>query len=96
MPLFIAAHKWKQEDFKTVTKKVIEALQQVPEGATICISYVTTKLDGAWCVWEAESAELVKDFLTKMVPEMKTEVTPVLNFFPPHPDLYAMLHTLAS
>jgi hypothetical protein len=96
MTLFVATHKWKKENFKTVTKKVIEALQQAPEGATNCLSYVTTEFDGAWCVWEAESAKLVKDFLTKMVPEMNTEVTPVLHFFPPNPDLYAMLHTLAS
>ena len=96
MPLFIATHKWKKEDFKTVTKKVIEALQQTPEGATNCLSYVKAEMDGAWCVWEAKSAELVKDFLTKRVPEMETEVTPVLQFFPPNPDLYGILHGLVS
>jgi len=96
MPLFIATHKWKKEDFKTVTKKVIEALQQTLEGATLCASYVKMGMDGAWCVWQAESAELVQNFMTEMVPEMETKVTPALQFYPPDSDLYAIIHTLVS
>lgn len=92
----MATHTWKKEDFRTVAKKVVEALQQIPEGITFCLSYATAEMDGAWCVWEAESADLVKNFLTEKVPEMETEVTPILQFFPPHPDLYGILHTLAS
>ena len=94
--MFIATHKWEKEDFKTVTKKVIEALQQVPEGATLCLTYVKADMDGAWCVWQAESADLVKNFIIEKVPEMETEVTPVAQFFPPNPDLYGILHGLVS
>ena len=96
MTLLIAVHKWKKEDFNIVTKKVIEALQQVPEGTTNCFSYVKQEMDGAYCVWEAESAELVQNFMTKAVPEMETKVKPVLQFYPPAPDLYGILHTLVS
>jgi len=53
-------------------------------------------MDGAWCVWQAESAELVQNFMTEMVPEMETKVTPALQFFPPDSDLYGIIHTLVS
>jgi hypothetical protein len=94
--LFVAKHKWKKEDFKTVTRKVIEALQQIPKGMTNCYSYVKTEMDGAYCVWQAEKADDVKKFLTKKVPEMETKVTPVVQFFPPNADLYGIMHGLVS
>jgi len=96
MPLFVAIHKWKLEDLATVTRKVIEALQQIPKGVCLCSSYIDAEQTGAWCVWEAETAKQVKDFLTRKVPEMKTDVKPVLQFSPPSPDLYALIHTLVS
>jgi hypothetical protein len=96
MPLQFAIHKWKKEKMPTVARKVIEALQQVPEGVNICSSWISAGQDGAWCVWEAESPEQVKKFLTAQVPEMETEVKPVLQWFPPSPDLYAFIHTLVT
>ena len=87
---------WKKEDFKTVTRKVIEALQQVPEGITNCFDYVKTELDGAWCVWQADSAKDIENFLTEKVPEMETKATPVVQFFPPNADLYRIMHGLVS
>jgi len=96
MPLFVAIHKWKIEDLTTVTRKVIEALQQIPEGVCMCSSYLDSGQTGAWCVWEAKSKEQVKDFLTEKVPEMETDVKPVLQFFPPSPDIYALIHALVT
>ena len=96
MALFVATHNWKQEEFKTVTKKVIEALQQIPEGATLYQTYVKANMDGAWCIWQAESADLVKNFITEKVPEMETEVTPAVQFFPPNPELYGIIHRIIS
>ena len=86
---------WKKEDFIAVAKKVIEALGNLPKEICICSSYVHET--GAWCVYESNSdkaAEQIKDFLTKSVPNMKTEVTPVLQFFPPAQDIYSLMHKI--
>lgn len=94
MPLFVAVHKWKKEDFVTVSKKVLRALGSLPQGVSLCSSYVYDT--GAWCVYTAESSEAgeqVKAFLAQ-VPEMETEVVPVLQFYPPSPDIYAMIYNL--
>jgi hypothetical protein len=95
-PLFVAIHKWKKENLKTVAKKVIEAMGQTLEGANMCSSYLRADQTGAWCVWEAKSADQVKDFLKKWVPEMETEVVPVLQWYPPSPNLYTITHVLIS
>jgi len=97
MPLFVAIHKWKKEAFVTVGSKVMAALQQLPKGVTLCSSYVTD--DGGWCVYQAESSkagEPIQQFLTKAVPEMETKVKPVLQFFPPSQDLYALMLKLIA
>ena len=96
MPIFVAAHSWKKEDLKIVARKVIEAMAQPLEGANMCSSYLKADQTGAWCIWEAEKAEQVKDFLTKWVPEMTTEVFPALQFFPPSNDMYSITHVLIS
>ena len=51
---------------------------------------------GAWYIWEAEKAEQGKDFLTKWVLEMTTEVFPALQFFPSSNDMYSITHVLIS
>ena len=94
MPLFVAVHKWKKEDFVIVAKKVLKVLGEPPEGVSLCSSYVYDT--GAWCVYTAESSEAeeqIKAFLAR-VPEMETEVIPVLQFYPPSPDIYAMMYNL--
>jgi len=96
IPLFIVVHKWKKEEFKTVAKKVIEAMQQLPEGMAMCTSYCDANQTGAWCLWEAESAEQLEKFLKKMIPEMSCDAKPVVQFFPPSPDLYMLMHTILS
>jgi len=96
MPLIFAWHSWKKENFVTVTRKVVEALQQLPEGVTFCSSWVNSDMTKAWCVWEAKSAQQVKDYLKKKVPEMETDTTPAIVFFPPTQDLYGVIHTLTQ
>ncbi len=94
MPLFVAVHKWKKENFVIVTKKVLKVLGNLLEGVSLCSSYVYDT--GAWCVYTAESSEAggqIKAFLAQ-VPEMGTEVVPVLQFYPPSPDIYAMIYNL--
>jgi len=93
MALFVAVHKWKKEDFVKVARKVLEALGSLPEGINLCSSYVYDA--GAWCVYSSEASEAakkIKAFLTEKVPEMTTEVTPVLQFFPPSADIYPLIH----
>jgi len=96
MTIFMTTHKWKKEDLKTVAKKVIEAMGQTLEGAKMISSHLRADQCGAWCVWEAKSAEQVHDFLAKWIPEMETEVVPVLQWFPPSADLYSITHVLIS
>jgi hypothetical protein len=38
----------------------------------------------------------VKAFLDKNVPEMTSEMLPIIQFYPPGPDLYKIVHLLSS
>jgi hypothetical protein len=92
---FVAVHTWKPKDFVTMGKKVLGALTSRPKGITLCSSYVHNTED--WCVYSAESKETgekIKAFLTVGSPEMTTEVTQVLQFFPTTRDMYALIHKL--
>ena len=74
-----------------------ELVVSLPEDICLCCSYVAGL--EAWCIYKAkskEAGEKVKDFLREKVPEMETEVKPVLQFYPPSPDLYALMHTLVT
>ena len=97
MPLFVATHKWKKENLITVAGKVMAALPQLPKGVTLCSSYITE--DSGWCVYQSESSEAgeqIQKFLTNAVPEMETKVKPVLQYFPPSQDLYALMQRLMT
>ena len=90
--LFVAVHTWKAEAFVTIAKKVLGALGNLPKDIVLCSSYVHNT--GGWCIYSAESqgaGKQIKDFLTTSVPEMTTDVTPVLQFFPPSPDIYPLI-----
>ena len=94
---FVAVHTWKKEDFVAVGQKVLEALASLPKGITLCSSYVYDS--GGWCVYSGESSDAagkIKAFLTKNVPKMKTDVTPVLQFFPPSQDIYPLIHQIVE
>jgi hypothetical protein len=94
MQLFIMNHTWKKENTKIVSKKVIEALANPPEGSTILNSYLRADLTGAVCIWQAKSVDQIQDWIRGMVPEMGTDAVPALQFFPPGPDIYPIIHTL--
>jgi hypothetical protein len=93
MPTFVAIHKWKKEDFKTVAKKIIEA--KLPNDAKLCSTYVKKDMIGGWCVWEAASEKPILNFV-KTIPEMGTEVVEAGQWFPPSFDLYGIIHALIS
>ena len=95
MALFMVVHKWKKEDFNTVGKKVIELMQQVPEGVGMCSSYCSADQTGAWCLWEAGSVEQLENIF-KTVHEMSSDIKPVVQFFPPSEDLYQIMHIILS
>lgn len=89
---FVAEHTWKAKDFMTVGKKILGVLSKLPEGVALCSSYVHDT--GGWCVYSAESMDAgakVQAFLTAAAPEATTKVTPVLQFFPPSPDIYPLI-----
>ncbi|MCX6651299.1 MAG: hypothetical protein NT131_06565 [Methanomassiliicoccales archaeon] len=96
MSHFLALHTWKKENFKVVGRKIVEALPNLPKGSAIVYSFTDARQTGAWCIYETEKPEEVKQFLDKRVPEMTTEMIPVLQFFPPGMDLYTLVHILAS
>jgi Domain of unknown function (DUF3303) len=96
VPLYMVVHTWKKEDFKVIGRKVIEALQNLPNGTTIVSSMTDARQTGAWCVYDTDKPAELKTFLDRNVPEMTSEVLPVVQFFPPSPDLYKIVHILAS
>jgi hypothetical protein len=89
-------HSWKREQYKVVARKVVEALQHLPNGHTIISSHVDARLNGAWCVYESENPEELVKFLTENVPEMTNQAIPIIQFFPPGPDLYKMIHIMSQ
>ncbi len=94
---YLIVHTWKKEDFKVVGRKVVEAMQGIPKGSTMLFSYIDARLTGAWCVWDTEKPEEVKNYFAKAVPEMHTtDIIPILQFFPPGGDSYKIMHSLAS
>lgn len=96
MSLYIVVHTWKKEDFKVVGKKVIEALPKLPKGITFVYSVTDARQTGAWCVYDTDRPADVKAFLDKNVPEQTCEILPVIQFYPPGPDLYKIMHALTS
>jgi hypothetical protein len=99
MPKFVAIHKWKKEAYVTVARKVIEAIPRLPEGITLCYSWVAGTQDGAWCIYETKTekgGEQIENFLKKNVPEMDTIAKPILQFYPPAPDIYMLTHSLIA
>ena len=96
MPLCLVTHSWKSEQYKLVARKVIEALQNLPKGTTIVNSHVDARLNGAWCVYETENPDELVKYLVKSVPEMTSHAIPVIQFFPPGPDLYKMIHVMSQ
>lgn len=96
MTLCLVTHSWKSEQYKLVARKVIEALQNLPKGTTIVNSHVDARLNGAWCVYETGNPDELVNYLTKSVPEMTSQAIPVIQFFPPGPDLYKMIHVMSQ
>jgi hypothetical protein len=94
MPLFIAIHKWKPEDFKKVALTVIETLPKLPEDLSLLHTWLELDMSGGWCIWDAKSAEKLEKTLKAMIPD--TTVKPVLTFAPPTTDLYQLLHIVMS
>lgn len=94
-PLFLALHTWKPENFNKIGKKVIESMPRLPAGTKMLYSYVDARKTGAWCVYETEKPEQVAEFWDKNVPEMgRTQMVPLLQFFPPGPELYMIIHEM--
>lgn len=96
MTYFMVTHSWKNEQYKVVAKKVIEALQNLPKGDAIISSHVDARLNGAWCVYESGNPDGLVKYLTEHVPEMTSQAIPVIQFFPPGPELYKMMHIMSQ
>lgn len=95
--LYLLVHTWKKEDFKVVGRKMIEALPGVPKDSTMLFSYADARQTGAWCVWDTEHPEEVVKYFAKTVPEMHlVDTIPLVQFFPPGPELYKLIHVLSS
>ena len=96
MPFYMCVHTWKKEDFKVVGKKVVEVLQKLPTGTTLVSSMADARQTGAWCIYDTDKPVELKALLDENVPEMTSEMTPVIQFFPPGPDIYRIVHMLSS
>lgn len=95
--LYLLVHTWRKEDFKTVGRKVIEAMPALPKGACMIASHISAGLTGAWCVYETENVQELKDFWAGHVPEMHmADVVPIIQFFPPGPESYKVMHILST
>jgi hypothetical protein len=96
VPLYMCVHTWKKEDFKVVGRKVVEVLPRLPKGTSLVSTMTDARQTGAWCVYDTDKPAEVKALLDKNVPEMTSEMLPVIQFFPPGPDLYKIVHILSS
>ena len=88
MPLFVAVHKWKPEDYLVVAKEVLgmysaTAAGTAPEGVKLHFTYSLPQ--GAYCVWEAVSKDALEKVFDQYAPTLKkfTEFFPVVQTYPP-------------
>lgn len=96
MSHYMLVHTWNKEDFKLVGRKVIESMPRLPKGHNMLFSYVDARQTGGWCIYDTEDPEGLKNFWDLSVPEMHTtEMTPILQFFPPGPDSYMIMHAIS-
>lgn len=87
MPTFIAVHKWKPEEYFTVMKEIYIFFTKFPARARtdieVCSTYVSE--NGAFCIWNAPSAEILEKLFEGHTPTLKkgTEIVPVVQMVPP-------------
>ena len=87
MPTFIAVHKWKPEEHFTVIKEIYTFFTKFPARARsdieVCSIYMSE--NGAFCVWDAPSAETLEKLFEGHAPILKkgTEIVPVIQAVPP-------------
>lgn len=85
MDLFIAIHKWKEEDQREVLKEAMNVFEAADKGR-----YKGAKLVGtysayleqpiSWCIWEADSEKVLHDILDK-IPKVETQILPVVELY---------------
>lgn len=88
MPLFVAVHKWKPEEFPIVLKEAITLFSglgegKLPKGIELCCTYMRD--NGAFCVWVAPDLAILEQIFDQHAPVMKkgTEFVPVIQSYPP-------------
>lgn len=89
MPMFVAVHKWKPEDYQVITKELLGSMSAMssgtlPEGVKLCSTY-SMGGQGAYCVWEADSKAALEKTFDRYAPNLKkyTEFVPVVQAYPP-------------
>jgi len=93
MPIFVALHTYKMEDMMKNMEAMMNLYRAAAAGelpANLCSTY-SDGIGRAWCIWEAESEEAVKKALAPVKKYMTVEVVPVMQMYPPGPDLYTLL-----
>jgi hypothetical protein len=87
MPTFIAVHKWKPEEHFTAMKEIYNFFTKFSararEDIEVCSTYMSE--NGAFCVWNAPSAETLEKLFEGHTPTLKkgTEIVPVVQAVPP-------------
>jgi len=90
MPMFMAVHKWKPQDEIAIMKELVGAFAAIQagklEGMKLLATYSLPQ--GAYCVWEAASKEVLEKGFEKNTPVLKknTEFVPVAQSYPPTMD----------
>jgi len=100
MPLFLAEHTWEKEKTPVIYKGSFNVMLQpegFPETVKLCTSYVLPG-ERAICIWEADKAETLENMFKAMLDVFpaETKITPILQSYPPGPDLYVLMAQLMA
>jgi len=96
--LFLAEHTWEKEKTPAIWKGGLDLLMRpevLPETVKLCATYNLPGERGI-CIWEADKAETLENMFKAMIDAYpaETKVTPIVQLYPPSPDLYMMMAQL--
>ncbi len=85
MDLFIAIHRWNEENEREVLQEAMKVFVAADKGM-----YKGAKLVGTysayleqpttWCVWEADNEKVLHDILDN-IPKVETQIIPVVQLY---------------
>lgn len=85
LDLFIAIHRWNEKDQREVLEEAMDVFTAADKGkykGARLVSTYSAYLEQpiTWCVWEANSEQVLHDILDK-IPKIETQIIPIVQLY---------------